>query len=373
MRRFRRLIKTLIGLLFLTNFYWNISIEDLISEFNKYYQQQNFPENTPPQEQEESMKEPQSQLPPSEVPPDEPDKIVDKEESGSPFLKTTGLYIEKESQAIDWVKANTNDERAKKIAKKIASVPTANWFGDKNVNEVDSYVSEAAKEDKLPVLVAYNIPIRDCGQYSAGGADSAKQYKDWIRKFAQGIGDRPAVVILEPDALIHLDCLSDEQRATRFSLLKDATEVLKQDAPATWTYIDGGDGKWKSPEDMAGWLKEAGVTNTRGVALNVSNYNKTADVEQYGKKLTEILKNNYNITSHVVIDTSRNSKGSNGQWCNPAGRKLGKEPSIKSTSVTDAFLWIKRPGESDGGCGIGSGTNAGQFTPELAMSLIDGS
>jgi endoglucanase len=368
------LIKTIIGFIFLTNFYWNISIEALISEFTPYYQQnlQTTAENTPSKEQSDSTVEPETQ-PISSKNPSDKSKEIWNAKSDNPFLKTTGLYIEKESQAIDWVKANPNDERAKKIEEKIANVPTAKWFGDKNVNEVDDYVSEAATENKLPMIVAYNIPLRDCGQYSAGGAVSADEYKDWIRKIAKGIGDRPAVVILEPDALIHLDCLSDEQRTIRFSLLKDATEVLKQDAPATWTYIDGGDGKWKSPEDMAGWLKEAGVANTRGVSLNVSNYNTTVDVEKYGTKLTEILKNNYNITSHLVIDTSRNGNGSNGQWCNPSGRKLGKEPSIQSTSLTDAFLWIKRPGESDGDCGIGSGTTAGQFTPELAMSLIDGS
>lgn len=342
------MIKTITGLLLLTSSYWNISIETLISEFIQYYQhiQQNSPE-TPP-----------------------PSSILD--DKNNPYIKTTGLFVDKESQASEWVKANPNDERAKKIKEKIADIPSAKWYGGWNDDEVDSYVTAAAKDKKLPMIVAYNIPLRDCGQYSAGGAGSADEYKKWIRKIAKGIGNRPAVVILEPDALIHLDCLSNEDRQTRFNLLKDATEVLKELAPAVWTYIDGGDGKWKSPEDMAGWLKEAGVANTRGVSLNVSNYNKTEDVEQYGKKLTEILKTKYNIKSHLVIDTSRNGNGSNGQWCNPDGRKLGKKPSIQSTSIIDSYLWIKSPGESDGDCGIGKGTKAGEFKPELAVSLING-
>lgn len=350
----------MIGLLFLTNFYWNYSIEALISEFTQYYQQtqQNSPETLPTNEQKAPTKEPETETIP--------------DDTNNPYLKTTGLYIEKESQSSEWVKTNPNNELAKKIKEKIVSTPTAKWFGEWNTAEVDSYVTAASKENKLPMIVAYNIPIRDCGQYSAGGAGSADEYKDWIRKVAKGIDDRPAVVILEPDALIHLDCLSKEDRQTRFNLLKDATEVLKKLAPAAWTYIDGGDGTWKSPDDMAGWLKEAGIANTRGVALNVSNYNKTEVVEKYGTRLTEILTNKYNIESHLVIDISRNGNGSNGQWCNPAGRKLGKEPSIQSTSITDAYLWIKRPSESDGDCGIGKGTKAGQFSPKLAESLING-
>jgi endoglucanase len=36
------------------------------------------------------------------------------------------------------------------------------------------------------------------------------------------------------------------------------------------------------------------------------------------------------------------------------------------------LLWIKTPGESDGDCGTGSGTTAGQFVPQLAYNLIYG-
>ncbi len=51
------------------------------------------------------------------------------------------------------------------------------------------------------MLVAYNIPFRDCAQFSAGGATSVAEYEAWIDGFAAGIGDQPAVVILEPDGL----------------------------------------------------------------------------------------------------------------------------------------------------------------------------
>ena len=41
-----------------------------------------------------------------------------------------------------------------------------------------------------PVLVAYNIPFRDCAQYSAGGAVDTASYEAWIDGFAAGIGKR---------------------------------------------------------------------------------------------------------------------------------------------------------------------------------------
>jgi cellulase/cellobiase CelA1 len=50
-------------------------------------------------------------------------------------------------------------------------------------------------------MVRYNIPFRDCAQYSAGGATSVAEYGAWIHAVAAGIGTRDGVVLLEPDGL----------------------------------------------------------------------------------------------------------------------------------------------------------------------------
>ena len=59
----------------------------------------------------------------------------------------------------------------------------------------------AAAKKTVPLLVLYNIPFRDCAQYSAGGATSVAEYKAWIDGVVRGIGRRPAVIALEPDGL----------------------------------------------------------------------------------------------------------------------------------------------------------------------------
>ena len=51
------------------------------------------------------------------------------------------------------------------------------------------------------MLVAYNIPNRDCGQYSSGGAEDEDAYRSFVQQMADGIGGTKSVVILEPDAL----------------------------------------------------------------------------------------------------------------------------------------------------------------------------
>jgi cellulase/cellobiase CelA1 len=60
------------------------------------------------------------------------------------------------------------------------------------------------------------------------------------------------------------------------------------------------------------------------------------------------------------------------QWCNPPGRQLGSVPQVLDAHG-DMGLWIKAPGESDGNCGVGAGTQMGQFSPVIATKLINGS
>ncbi|WP_187368108.1 hypothetical protein [Nonomuraea terrae] len=55
----------------------------------------------------------------------------------------------------------------------------------------------------------------------------------------------------------------------------------------------------------------------------------------------------------------------------PAGaqaRRLLGPPDVRA----EYLFWVKVPGESDGLCGIGVDVPAGSFSPELAMSLING-
>lgn len=66
-----------------------------------------------------------------------------------------------------------------------------------------------------------------------------------------------------------------------------------------------------------------------------------------------------------------NSMNDAGQWCNVPGHQLGSAPRAVDNRG-DMLLWIKPPGESDGNCGAGAGTQAGEFSPVIAKELITG-
>ena len=184
--------------------------------------------------------------------------------------------------------------------------------------------------------------------------------------FAAGIGTKPAVVVIEPDALGDFDCMTQTQINERLGMLTYATQMFQQKAPNTYAYLDGGNAGWVAASTMASRLNSAGVRNVRGFAVNVSNYYTTSQSTSYANSVV----GNLGYTARFVVDTSRNANGHNGQWCNPAGRKLGVTAQIGGGA--EMLLWVKTPGVSDGKCGIAPTTPAGQFNPDLAIRLIDG-
>ena len=246
----------------------------------------------------------------------------------------------------------------------IAKQPTARWLGDwaRDIRaEVDAAVSTITRGGALPVFVAYNIPGRDCGHYSAGGARGSDAYRRWIRDFATGLRGRSAIVILEPDALAGMDCLKPDAQKDRLALLANAVAELKKQNASV--YIDAGNARWKSAEVMAARLRQAGIANAAGFSLNVSNYMSNAQNIAYGEKLSKLLGG-----KHFIIDTSRNGLGTTTEWCNPRGQALGIAPTTNTGHpLVDAFLWVKQPGESDGTCR--GGPRAGSWWDAIAIEL----
>ena len=118
------------------------------------------------------------------------------------------LYVPKPNRGakrqIAELTAQGEEEAADRIRAMIET-PQAVWFTagtPKSVNQdVRLTVTRAVAKRSVPVLVAYNIPFRDCAQFSAGGATTQDEYEAWIDGFASGVGKRRAIVILEPDGL----------------------------------------------------------------------------------------------------------------------------------------------------------------------------
>ncbi|WP_416982764.1 glycoside hydrolase family 6 protein [Streptomyces sp. T028] len=309
----------------------------------------------------------------------------DPADAADPFWVHASFWVDPDSSAAHQLAAYESEgegegeggsdgegEETKAAAiREIAERPTGQWLGGENPEAEARRVTEAAEwAGRTPLLVLYNIPHRDCGQYSRGGAADGAAYRAWIAAVARGIADRPAFVVLEPDALLHLvdGCTPAALHEERYDLLDGAVTTLKS-LPHTKVYLDAGNAGRDRTGEIDRALLRAGVGRADGFAVNVSNFYSTEDSLAYGKRLSARVGG-----KHFVIDTSRNGNGPYREgdpakrWCNPPGRALGTPPTTDTADpLADAYLWVKHPGESDGECR--GGPRAGEWWPEYALGL----
>jgi len=245
----------------------------------------------------------------------------------------------------------------RELLAKVAENPTAFWLTGGDPSQAGGIAGSAG--GNYAVLVAYNIPNRDCSGQSAGGAGSPEEYQGWIDGMSNSLAGKQAAVILEPDALAQSCGASTE------SLIAYAVSSLRRN-PGVAVYIDGGHSNWVAASQMATRLRSAGIEQATGFAINVSNFQPTDALINYGRSLSDLVGG-----KPFVIDTSRNGRGpGSGGFCNPAGTGLGEPPTAATgDALVHAFLWVKRPGESDGACGECAGTPAGQFCRSYALEL----
>lgn len=280
--------------------------------------------------------------------------------SGNPFADRAPFASPETAVSGAAQSASGDDQR---ILQRLADVPQGTWLTPESypVDRVGAVVAKvaaaAAEADRTPVFVVYGITDRDCSGGESSGGLPADQYPRWVGAIAATTGP-DAAVVLEPDALATAaEC---GQGAERMQLLRGAVDQLT--GGGSTVYVDAGHASWTDPQEMARLLTEAGVEEARGFSTNVAGYEGAADERAYAEAISKALGG-----ARYVIDTSRNGAGSNGEWCNPQGRALGREPGVVDDGALDAYLWVKPPGESDGTCG--GGPPAGQIWPERALSL----
>lgn len=196
-----------------------------------------------------------------------------------------------------------------RLLERMLEVPQAVWVESgtprETAKQVRKTMQDARRQRAVPVLVAYNIPFRDCAQFSAGGATTVEEYLAWIDGFASGIGRGEAIVILEPDGLGIIPwytplgapgpewCQPQEADAAtaaadRLFMLNQAIDRFNQQ-PNVRVYLDGTHTAWLSVPDMADRLIKAGVERAEGFFLNVSNYQFTPNLVQYGNWISQCI------------------------------------------------------------------------------------
>lgn len=259
---------------------------------------------------------------------------------------------------------------------RVSGRPAAVWLGPwANAAEVARATAAlSARQNRLFLLVLYNIPNRDCGGFSRGGADCAEEYRAWVKSIAEAVQGRPGargMFIVEPDALAHALGMGAERAAEkeqRLRLLVETCSILRHACGDSYVYLDAGHPRWHIAETVGAELRRLRAWEVAdGVALNVSNSVSTQECAQYGILIGDTAKWELGF----IVDTSRNGAGppvaATGidQWANPPTLRLGVEGNTafaKENGYSErlhAVVWVKIPGESDGEAN--GGPAAGEF------------
>ncbi|MEV5895278.1 glycoside hydrolase family 6 protein [Nonomuraea fuscirosea] len=291
-------------------------------------------------------------------------------------------------QAKLWEKDRPRDAA---LMRKLAAVPFAIRLGEPEVRaKVDAAITAAAQEGGVPVFLVNRMPGSDCRR-PASAADMAT-YQEWISGIARQIGPAAAVVVLEPSSLVKLpgakNCPLPDDDGRRYRDLREAVRSLKA-GPRTAVYLDGGQAHYPGTETMAERLIGAGVDEADGFIVNTSAYTATDTSVAYGEELSACIAVRLKTKGagcpkdadvgpasmpHFVVDTARNGRGSWAldqhyedpqTWCNPPGRGVGERPTTETgKELVDAYLWVARPGVSDGRCRRGT---SGEKDPERGV------
>jgi endoglucanase len=229
------------------------------------------------------------------------------------LARNTRFYVpppraESVSHVVELVKARRYAD-AVRVAKMVAT-PRAVWLVGGSTAAVKKQVKDAIAGAKrarqVPVFVLYNVPFRDCAQYSSGGASDTAEYKEWIDTIVKSLGKTKAVVVVEPDGLGIIPynttiygaeewCKPTVPDADgnpvpapganpeeRYAQLNYAVSELAANAKGALVYLDATHPAWLGVGEAAARLVRAGVAQARGFFLNVSNYESTEHSKTFG-------------------------------------------------------------------------------------------
>jgi endoglucanase len=276
------------------------------------------------------------------------------------------------------------------LLEKIASQPEVNRFsmysGGGGPGAIYGQVHKilcrnlAADPGSVPIFTTFFL-------YQAGYCESASQilanrptFERQVNEVAQGIDRRPAVMLLELDAVGASRCMQGTgalpywEGDIRYEV--DTLAAL----PHTIVYVEGGYADGNPPGYTASVLRTVDIGKIRGFFTNDTHEDWTIDEVRWSQRVSRLVGG-----THFIVNTATNGHGplvprnrvryGNEILCNPPGRGIGPPPtttpidprSHRLLSGADAFLWTAPPGNSSGSCG--GGPPAGTFWTAKALAL----
>ncbi|KAI3319330.1 glycoside hydrolase family 6 protein [Xylariaceae sp. AK1471] len=314
-------------------------------------------------------------------------------------LHPTSLYRLKVEQAVAAIK----DEKLRGQASKVANFGTFMWINSPEDIQTIPSVADEVPCDEILGLVLNNLPYKDGGSPSEYDPNTAVAYQSlYIEPLAKTIKahlNTAFAVIIEPGAFPQYFNATSSASSNQNPLVQSYRSNIpvalnKLDLPNVITYLDAGNSNSLDWDRLRNGTADAIIdiyekagrpVQMRGFATNVGDWNawnlspgefigaddsrdiRPANEQRFVNILAAALQKRGmpSFATHAILDTSRNAV--NGlrwdwdEWCNVNGAGLGVRPSGQTgDEALDAFVWVKRPGESDGASAVGSENGEGK-------------
>jgi len=230
-----------------------------------------------------------------------------------------------------------------------------------------------ADPGSIPIITTYFLYQAGYCETSSEIIDHRATFERQVNEMVAGIERRPAVMLLELDAVGSSSCMARNGALPEWEA--DIRYEIQQVStlPHAVVYIEGGYSDGASAAYTARVLNAVGVQSIRGFFTNDTHLNWTANEIRWGSKVSRMTGG-----THFIINTADNGHGpllnphpvqqGNEDLCNPPGRGAGPRTSTHTgVSAVDAFMWVHVPGTSSGKCN--GGTPSGTFW--LARALTE--
>ena len=230
-----------------------------------------------------------------------------------------------------------------------------------------------ADPGSIPIITTYFLYQAGYCESSSEIIDHRPTFERQVNEMVAGIENRPAVMLLELDAIGSSSCMARNGALPEWEADMRYETNAAESLPHTVVYIEGGYSDGNSPAYTARVLNAVGVSSIRGFFTNDTHLNWTINEIKWGEKVSALTGG-----SHFIINTADNGRGpkrnphpvkqGNEDLCNPPGRGAGP-PTTTQTGIpaVDAFMWTHVPGSSSGSCN--GGTPSGTFF--LARGLTE--
>jgi endoglucanase len=231
-----------------------------------------------------------------------------------------------------------------------------------------------ADPNTIPVISTYflHAELGGCSSSAQINAD-APRFKAQIDAIVQAVGNRPAVWLLEIDALGSSACMARHGSLTAWERLLRYEVDRFASLPHGVVYVEGGYSDSNSARYTARALEHVDIGKIQGFFTNDTHNEWTIREIRWGEQISKLTGG-----THFIVNTGTNGQGPKlnphpstqgiEDLCNPPGRGLGPRPTTDTGFPhVDAFLWTHPPGNSGGGCR--GGPPAGTFWTAGAIGL----